>query len=86
MVDFSVDCFAAHMSMVVCPAPDDGVEFLDKFSGCCGSVGLDDGSDFLELGFDVLLCWLDDEFAIVTAHILSQEVKTLVDVCQLGFL
>ena len=70
---------ADHVPVVVRPAPDDGIEHLDQFSGAGLLVRLDEGTHFFQERVDVLLGGSDEEFAAMLADRLAQEVEAVFD-------
>ena len=70
-----------HMPMIVSPAPDGGVEFADQIGGRYAPRSSDDPPDAAQEGVDVLLGRLDEQFSVgILAHVLSEEIKTLLHV------
>ena len=73
---------AHHMPMIVGPAPDFGVELIDQIGGRLAQRGFDRSSDTIQEGLDIFLGGLDEQFPVgVSAHILSEEIKALLHVC-----
>lgn len=75
----AVKCaFTRCMPMIVCPAPDFGVEFLDQIGGRHAKCGFNRPSDLIQECLDVFLGWFNEQFPIgVSAHMLSEEVKAV---------
>lgn len=86
VICFSEGGLAAHVPVIVGPAPDEGGEFQDEFPGAAALIGVDGRPDLVQKALEVLAGRLDDEFAVIAAHVLSQKVKTIGDVGQFGFL
>src|SRR5436305_9473089 len=67
------------MSVIHCPSPDDRVELSNEVA-CCGlQVPLNDFSDFLKKVSHALPGRLDEELSPVFAYILSEKVKTILN-------
>ena len=67
------------MPVIVGPAPDEGVEFVqERFLGEAQS-GVDAEAEFLTQGFDVTLCGKAQEFVPKFAHSVPQKVEPLGD-------
>lgn len=73
----AVKCaFTRCMPMIVCPAPDFRVEFLDQIGGRHAKRGFNRPSDLIQECLDIFLGWFNEQFPIgVSAHMLSEEVK-----------
>ena len=70
-----------HMPMIVGPAPDFGVEFMDQIGGGHAERGFDCLPDAAQEGVNVLLGRLNEQFPVgVLAHVLSEEIKTFLHV------
>src|SRR5207248_1399943 len=83
---FGKGFFADHMPVVISPSPNLWVQLSNEIT-CCGLlVGLDDFSDVLEKGMDVLFRGLDEQFSVILAEMLPKEVKTVFNRCDEGFL
>ena len=50
------------------------------------SVVLDRFPDSVQQSFNALQRWFDEQFAVVLAYILSEEVESIVDMCDVGLL
>ena len=71
-----------HVPMIVGPAPDFGVEFVNQIGGRLTQRSFDRSSDATQEGLDIFLGGLDEQFPVgVSAHVLSEEVKALLHVC-----
>jgi len=72
---------AHHMPMIICPAPDFGVELIDQVGGSRAQSSFDRSSDAAQESLDIFLGGLDEQFSIgISAHVLSEEVKALLHV------
>lgn len=81
VVDALEDLLADNVSVVVGPAPDDGVETVYQSDGReTTAFGLDNRLHLLQESLLLLLGWRDEEFSIVLAEGLSQKVETIIDV------
>src|SRR5260370_37598017 len=77
VINASERAFTHHVPMIVGPAPDFGVEFMDQIGGRHAQRGFDYLSDAAQEGFNVLLGRLDEQFPVgILAHALSEEIKT----------
>src|SRR6266566_8078136 len=86
MIHFGKGFFADHMPVIIGSSPNPGVQLGNEIA-CCGLlVGLDDFSDALEKGMDVLFRGLDKQFSVIFTEMLSEKVKTVFDVGDEGFL
>ena len=66
-----------HVSMIVGPTPDGGVEFTDQIGGRHAPRSSDCLSDAAQEGFNILLGGLDEQFSVgILVHVLSEEIKT----------
>jgi hypothetical protein len=74
------------MPMIVHPAPDDRVELTYQAFLADGFVRIDDAPDFLQEHVRVLFRWLDEQFAVELAEMLSEEVEPLINMRDAGFL
>ena len=73
---------AHHMPMIVGPTPDFGVEFVDQVGGRLAQRSFDHSSDATQESLGTFLGGLDEQFSVgVSAHVLSEEVKALLHVC-----
>lgn len=90
MIDGVKDGLTHHMTVVQSPSTYLWIQFRDQFSGRQVPALLDALSDLAEERLDVLLRWCDEELGafppLVLAYGLSQEVKTLLDMRDDGFL
>ena len=78
MIHASERAFAHYMPVVICPAPYFGVEFINQLGGRLAQRCFDYFSDASQEAFDVFLGGLYEQFSIgVSAHVLSEKVKTL---------
>jgi len=77
---------AVHVPMIMGPAPYERVEPLYQHPRRNLQARLHDASDALTKGFLPPLRWLDEQFALVLAHVLAQEVNPLLDMDNPGFL
>jgi hypothetical protein len=79
--------FAAHMPMIVRPAPDHRVKLDDQIAGFGLCVTLDDLSDFSQERFYIAGRRCDDDFAVaVLAYVLSEKIKARFNGGDSGFL
>src|SRR5260370_39617196 len=70
---------AHHVPMIIGPAPYLRVEFFNQIGGRHAKRGFDRSSNAIQERLDVFLGGLDEQFpARVSAHVLSEEVETLV--------
>ena len=75
-----------RVSVKVCPSPYFGIQGGDQ-PVCRGRfLILDDLSDVRKERFDVLFRWACKQFPIVLAYMLSEKVKSILNVRYLGFL
>ena len=76
--------------MVLCPTSNDGIEQEYEPSGRQRLVLLDDFPDLFEVGMHILLCWFDQQLVLlsffVLADILTEEIESVPDVGDTGFL
>ena len=88
--DVMVDCcearFGHHVAVVRGPAPDDRVEQPDYRRLCGACMLLDDFPSLAEKRFHALLRRLDQQFLVVLAYVLTQEVEALLNVSDPGLL
>jgi len=76
------DAFAHHVPMVIGPSPYFGVEPIDQFGGGHAQRGFDVSADTIQKGLNVLFGRLDEQFPVgILAHVLSEEIKTFLHVC-----
>ena len=81
MINANVRAFTHHVPMIVGPAPDFGVEFMDHIGGRHAQRGFDCLPDAAQKGFNVLLGRLDEQFPVgILAHVLSEEIKSFLHV------
>src|SRR5215467_14780191 len=78
--------FTAHMAMIVCPPPDQRIELRDQVFWFGLRVGPNQGSDFAQEGVDTLAGGFDEYRAAVVADVLTEKVKAVGDMCDLGLL
>jgi hypothetical protein len=64
IIHFHKGLFARYMPMIVCPAPDFGVELYDQVSGCRLSIFLEKFSDLGKKCLDVFLGRFYQNFSI----------------------
>src|SRR6516164_6159817 len=86
VVHFRQGLLAAHMPVIVGPAPDDRVELHNQVSGSGLTARLDDGSDFGQERRHILAGWLDQDGAVVSTHVLSEEIKAVLNMRDTGLL
>src|SRR6266481_2916907 len=68
--------FAHHVPMIVCPTANLRVELIDQVGGRHTTCVLDDFSDAIQEGSNILLGRLDEQFPVrVSAHILPEKIK-----------
>src|SRR4051812_5590066 len=77
---------AHHMSVILCPAPNDGIELGDQDSCWHLLLRFDQRSDFPKKRLDVLARRLDQHLAVVLAYVLSEKIKAILDMRDGGFL
>jgi len=70
----------SSVSVVVSPAPDEGVELAEERLLWESQSGLDAEPDFVPEGSNATLCGTDQEFVPKLAHGVPQKVKALLDV------
>ena len=80
------DRLANHVSVVLRPALYDGIEQPYQVLGFGLQVGLHDISDFPQEHLNALERRLDEHFAVVFAHVLSEEIEPILDVRDGSFL
>src|SRR6516162_6950811 len=81
MVDVVESTLANHVPMIVGPAPNLGVEFLNQISGRHAERGFDRCSDARQESFNVFLGGLSEQSPVrVTAHVLPEEIKAFLHV------
>ena len=78
--------FAHHMSVIVGPAPNHGIELGDHIRRGSLLVGLHDLPDLTQECLDILSGGLDQQFARVLAYVLAQKIEAVLDVREVGFL
>jgi len=70
--------FAHHVPMIVSPTTNLGVELIDQVGGRHTMCALDDRSDAIQEGSNILLGRLDEQFPVrVSAHVLPEEIKAV---------
>src|SRR5664279_1402743 len=74
------------VAMVVGPAPDDGVEFTYQVGLADPATLVNQLPHLFQERVRVLLGRLDKQLAAILAEVLSQEVESLFDMCDAGFL
>ena len=80
-IDVAESTLTSYVPMIVGPAPNFGVEFLDQIGGRLAERGSDRCSEARQEGFDILLGGLSEQFPVrVTAQILSEEIKAFLHV------
>jgi len=80
-IDAAKGALADHVPMIVSPAPNLGVEFLNQLGGRHAERGFDRGSDACQENLDIFLGRLSEQSPVrVTAHILSEKIKTFLHV------
>jgi len=80
-IDAAKGTLADHVPMIVGPAPNLGVEFLNQIGSRHAKRGFDRGSDARQESFDVFLGGLSEQSPVrVTAHVLSEEIKAFLHV------
>ena len=80
-IDAAKGTLADHVPMIVGPAPNLGVEFLNQIGGRHAKRGFDRGSDARQESFDVFLGGLSEQSPVrVTAHVLPEEIKAFLHV------
>ena len=77
---------ADHMSVIISPTSNFGVELSNEIA-CCGLfVLLHDFADPLQKSMDVLFRGLNQQFSVVFPDMLSEKVKAVLNVRDEGFL
>jgi len=80
-IHVSKDAFTHHVPMIVRPTANLGVELIDQIGGRHATCVVDDSSDALQEGSNILLGRLDEQFPVrVSAHILSEKIKAVLHV------
>ncbi len=73
--------FTHHVPMIVRPTTNLRVELIDQVGGRHTTCVLDDFSDAIQEGSNILLGRLDEQFPVgVSAHVLSEEIKAALHV------
>jgi len=81
VINADVRALTHHVPMIIGPAPDFGVEFMDHIGGRHAQRGFDCLPDAAQKGFNVLFGRLDEQFPVgILAHVLSEEIKTFLHV------
>ena len=78
--------FCHDMPVIICPTADNRVEQMYQGFLTSRFIVLDDSPNFLQERVSVLLRWLDEQFAIEFAEMLSEEIEPFVGVRDAGFL
>ena len=87
MINADVRAFTHHVPMIVGPAPDFGVEFMDQIGGRHAQRGFDCLADAAQESLNVLLGRLDEQFPVgILAHVLSEEIKAVLHMRNDGLL
>ena len=80
-IHVSKNAFTHHVPMLVCPTADLGVELIDQSGSRHATCVVDDSSDALQEGSNILLGRLDEQFPVrVSAHVLSEKIKAVLHV------
>ena len=74
------------MSVILYPSPDDRVEQADQVFSFGLGVGLHHQSHFLHQVLDAFLGRFDEQFVAILAHILTEKVEPVFDMCDDRFL
>ena len=78
VIHASKDAFTHHVPMIVRPTTNVRVELIDQIGGRHATCGVDDSSDAIQEGSNILLGRLDEQFPVrVSAHVLSEEIKAV---------
>ena len=77
--------FSNAVSMIVGPAPYDGVELNDQIFLRRRLILLDDSSDFCQSRLNVLLGRRDQQFPSILAYVLAEKIKPFLDVSHVSF-
>ena len=81
---------ADNVAMILCPATNDGIEQQDQSSRRQRLVLLDDLPQLFQVGMHILLRWFDQQFVLlsrfVLAYILAQEIESVLNMGNAGFL
>ncbi len=82
-----VEGFGGHnVAVIQPPSAQDGVEFVYQVNGFGRAVAAYGAFYLAQEGLHTPLGGFDEEFALVFAHVLAEEVKPPVNVCQVRFL
>jgi len=80
-IHVSKNAFTHHVPMIVRPTADLGVELIDQSGSRHATCVVDDSSDALQEGSNILLGRLDEQFPVrVSAHVLSEKIKAVLHV------
>src|ERR1035437_1608236 len=77
--------FSNTVSMIVCPAPYDGIKLIDQILLCCRFILLDDSPDFCQSCLNILLGRRDQQFPSILAYVLAEKIKPFLDVSHVSF-
>ena len=81
------ECFlTTHLPVRVRPPWDNGIELAYPLGWWAGEIPLEDATELGQSAFDGLLRWFDNPLAVVLTNLLSPEVKTVLDVPEVGLL
>src|ERR1700688_1785529 len=81
VINASERAFAHHVPMIVRPTANLWVELIDQIAGRHAMGVFNDTSDSVQEGFNILLGRLDEPFPVrMSAHVLSEEIKALLQV------
>ena len=81
VINASERAFAHHVPMIVRPTANLWVELIDQIGGRQAMRVLDDSSDTVQEGSNILLGRLDEQFPVrVSAHVLSEKIKAVLHV------
>ena len=81
---FAKGLLADHVPVIVGPSPKKGIEPNYQLSGTHCPTGLDDFSDSIQEGLNILAGWFNEQFAVVFANVLPQKVKAFINVGNAG--
>lgn len=85
MISIREDSFTDDEAIIISPTSDDRIELFDQKGGWRRVVSLDDAFDVAQELYNLWFCRFNEQSALVLSHVETEEIKTIVDMCDFGF-
>ena len=86
MLDIIEGFFGIAVTIVICPARDEGIEFVNDLLNGGLTIGGEDEFELLKMGSHLFLLRFDQQQPLIKTNIETKKVEALMSIDNTGFL